>query len=186
MRHSLIAVAVTLALGTSASAVGAQSRVGADSATRSTRFVRDFVYGSVEGLAFAGVDQLRTDPPEWGKGWRGYGKRAASDIGEFAIQETVTEALAAAMDRPLDYKRCKCSETGDRVAHAFLLAITDPMPDGSHPLAVPRIVGAYAGSGAQAAWRPAGTTSRLQVALINGTSSLVIGGFIDLFHEFIR
>ena len=60
------------------------------------------------------------------------------------------------------------------------------MPDGSHPLAVPRIVGAYAGSSAQAAWRPVGTTSRLQVALINGTGSLVIGGFINLFHEFIR
>lgn len=187
MRHPrLLLLTAAVAGALSASAAGAQSRVGADSAKRTTRFGRDLLYGSVEGLAYAGVDQLRTDPPEWGKGWRGYGKRAASNIGEFAIQETVTEGLAAAMDRPLDYKRCRCRDVGDRVGHAILLAVTDQMPDGSHPLAVPRIVGAFAGSFAQAQWRPATTTSRTQVALVNGSTSLVIGGLINLFHEFIR
>ena len=57
MRHSLIAAAVTLALAIvpAARPIGAQGRVGSDSAKRTTRFARDFVYGSVEGLAFAGV-----------------------------------------------------------------------------------------------------------------------------------
>lgn len=161
----------------------AQSRVGSDSATRLTRLGRALAYGTLEGFGYAAIDQLSNSPPEWGHGWRGYEKRAASDIGEFLIQETVTEGLAAAMNRPLDYRRCKCHGTGDRIGHAFVGAITDEMPNGSRPLAVPRIVGAYVGAFAQATWRPP-TNGRTRVALVNGTTSLAIGLLINLYHEF--
>jgi hypothetical protein len=177
-----------LAIALGATLVGAprahaQSRVGSDSATRITRLGRDFAYGTVEGLAFAGLDQWNNDPAEWGKGWRGYGKRAASNLGEFYIQEGVTEGLAAAMNRPLDYKTCGCRDFGDQLAAALRGAVTDQMPNGSHPIAVPRIVGAYAGSFAQAGWRPATGSSRARVALLNGTESLAIGAAINLYHE---
>jgi hypothetical protein len=163
--------------------ISAQGRVGSDSATRLTRLGRDFAYGTVEGLGFAGLDQLNNDPAQWGKGWRGYGKRVASNLGEFYIQEGVTEGLAAAMNRPLDYKACRCRTFGGQVAAALRGAVTDQMPDGSHPIAVPRIVGAYAGSFAQAGWRPATSSSRARVALLNGTTSLAIGALINLYHE---
>ena len=58
------------------------------------------------------------------------------------------------MDRPLDYTPCKCTETGDRVIWAVQGAILDELPNGQRVVAVPRIVGAYVGSFAQAAWRP--------------------------------
>jgi predicted phage tail protein len=135
------------------------------------------------GFAYAGVDQLRNDPPEWGKGWHGYGRRLASDVGEFTIQETVTEGLAAAMNRPLDYQRCRCRPIGSRVAWALASSLTDPLPHGHRALAVPRIVGAYAGSFAQASWRPATTTGRTTTALINGSVSLLVGAGINLFYE---
>lgn len=121
--------------------------------------------------------------PSGGKGWRGYEKRAASNVGEFVIQEGVTEGLAAAMNRPLDYRRCECHGTADRIGHALLGAFTDEMPDGRHLLAVPRIVGAFAGSTAQAMWRPS-TSSRTTTALVNGSTSLGIGALINLFYEF--
>lgn len=165
-------------------AVSAQGRVGSDSATRLTRLGRAFAYGTVTGLAFTAVDQWQTQPPEWGKGWRGFGKRAASNLGEFYIQEGVTEGLAAVMNRPLDYLRCKCRGTGDRMLWALQAGFTDQMADGTHPIAVPRIVGAYAGSFAQAAWRPPGSSSRLTNALVNGTTSLGIGVLINMFYEF--
>jgi hypothetical protein len=177
---------VLTALVVGASRAHAQARVGSDSATRLTRFGRDLLYGTAEGLAFSGVDQLRTDPPEWGKGWRGYEKRVASNVGEFLIQETVTEGLAAAMDRPLDYKRCRCKKFDDRLVHAARGALFDEMRDGSHELAIPRIVGAYTGSFAQAAWRPKTANSVLRVGLVNGTTSLAIGGLINLYHEVHR
>jgi len=162
----------------------AQSRVGADSASRLTRYGRDLLYGTALGFAYAGVDQLRNDPVEWGKGWRGYEKRLASDVGEFLVQETATDILASALNRPLDYQRCHCGDAGNRVEWALMSSITDPTPTRGHVLAVPRIVGAFAGSFAQAAWRPATSTSRMQLGLLNGATSLLIGAGINLFHEF--
>lgn len=50
-------------------------------------------------------------------------------------------------------------------------------------LAIPRIVGAYSGSFAQAAWRPATAQSRTRTALVNGTVSLLIGAGINLYYE---
>jgi hypothetical protein len=164
-------------------ALGAQSRVGKDSSTRATRYGRDVVYGTAMGFVYAGVDQLRNDPAEWGKGWRGYEKRLASDIGEFLIQETVTTVLAASLDRPLDYQLCHCRGTGRRLGWALHEAVTDVMPDGSHPVAIPRIVGAYAGSFSQAAWRPDAASGRLRTGLVNGTVSLLIGAGINVYYE---
>lgn len=177
---------VTVALAAlvlAAAPAHAQWRVGSDSLTRWTRFGRDLAYGTAEGLAFAGLDQARKEPPEWGNGWQGYGKRAASNVGEFVIQESVTEALAAAFRRPLDYTKCHCGSTMKRIGWAVWGAVTDQMPDGSHPMAIPRIAGAYAGSFAQAVWRPS-DSDRTTVALRNGTTSLGIGALINLFYEF--
>lgn len=166
----------------SSSTALAQVRVGRDSSTRLNRFGRDLIYGTGEGLAFAGVDQLRNEPPEWGKGGIGYSKRAASDVGEFVIQEGTTEALAAAMHRPLDYERCRCRGAWNRVRWALWGSVTDQMPGGHHPIAIPRIVGAYVGSFAQASWRPS-DGDRLRAGVVNGTVSLLIGAGINLFQE---
>jgi hypothetical protein len=163
----------------------AQVRVGRDSSTRLNRFGRDLVYGVGMGLVYGELDQLRNDPPEWGAGWDGYRRRAASDVGEFVIQEGVTEAMAAGLHRPLDYERCRCRGFGNRVRWALWGSVTDPMPNGNHPVAVPRIVGAYAGSFAQASWRPA-RSDRMRTALVNGTVSLLIGAGINLFQEVRR
>jgi hypothetical protein len=161
----------------------AQARVGRDSSTRLTRYGRDLLYGTVLGFGYAGIDQWRNDPVEWGSGSSGYGKRLASNVGEFAIQETVTDLLAAAMNRPLDYQPCHCHDMGERIGWALEGAITDPTPGGHHLIAVPRIVGAYAGSFAQASWRPNTPAGRTRIALVNGTTSLLIGAGINLFHE---
>ena len=176
---------VTLLVATVACSAQSQVRVGRDSSTRLARFGRDMVYGTVLGLAWGEVDQLRNDPPKWGKGVEGYRRRAASDVGEFLIQEGATEALAALLKRPLDYAPCHCRGIGNRLRWALAASVTDPMPNGSHPVAVPRIAGAYAGSFAQASWRPA-TSDRTRTALINGTVSLLIGAGINVFQEWRR
>ncbi len=165
-------------------AVQAQGRVGADSATRTRRYRHDVLYGAALGFAYAGIDQLRNDPIEWGRGWPGYERRLASNVGEFLVQETVTDLLAAQLDRQLDYQPCHCHGTGRRIGWALHAAVTDPQPDGTHPIAFPRIVGAYAGSFAQAAWRPVNPgASRTRVALVNGTTSLLVGAGINVWHE---
>lgn len=162
----------------------AQWRVGSDSATRLTRLGRAVAYGSILGLGYAGVDQWQNDPPEWGRGWPGFGRRAASNLGEFYIQEGVTEGLAAAMGRPLDYTPCKCEPIGDRVIWAVQGSLVDVQPNGQRVIAVPRIVGAYVGSFAQAAWRPSGGQNRWTTGLVNGTTSLGIGVLFNMYYEF--
>jgi hypothetical protein len=178
----LVVLVALLALSAAPQLLSAQSRVGHDSSTRTRRYLRDLAYGTVLGFGWAGVDQLNNNPPEWGKGWRGYGKRAASDIGEFVIQETVTDALAAALDRPLDYRLCHCARWSQKFRWALRAAVTDPRPDGSNPIAIPRIVGAYTGALAQASWRPS-TSSRARTVLTNGTISLLIGAGINIYDE---
>jgi hypothetical protein len=164
----------------------AQVRVGSDSSTRLNRYGRDLVFGTLMGFAYAGVDQWRNDPPEWGNGGQGYGKRLASNVGEFVIQETMTDILAAAAKRPLDYQPSPHHDTGARIGWALQQAVTDRMPDDTHPIAYPRIVGAYAGSFAQAAWRPNTGSGRMRIGLVNGTTSLLVGAAINLYHEFRR
>jgi hypothetical protein len=183
MRTSPVLAAVLLTIA--AGAAQAQVRVGRDSSTRLNRFGRDLVYGTGMGLAYAEVDQMQNEPDEWGKGWEGYRKRAASNIGEFVIQEAVGEGLAAALQRPLDYQPCPCRGVGNRLSWALWQGVTDFTQHGQHPIAVPRIVGAYAGSFAQASWRPA-TSNRTRVALVNGTVSLLIGAGINVFQELKR
>jgi hypothetical protein len=154
-----------------------------DSASRLQRLGRALTYGTATGFAFAAYDQVTNNPSQWGHGFSGFGKRVASNLGEFYIQEGVTEGLAAVMNRPLSYKRCTCREFGDRVGWAALGAVTDVMPDGSRRVAVPRIVGAYVGSMAQEAWRPS-NGDRVRVGLVNGTTSLAIGALINMYYEF--
>jgi hypothetical protein len=58
------------------------------------------------------------------------------------------------------------------------------MPNGTRLVAVPRIVGAYTGSFAQATWRPSNHHDRTRVALVNGTTALALGALINLYYEF--
>jgi hypothetical protein len=177
-------VAVAAAVLLIPASASAQWRVGKDSATRWTRFGRDLAYGAVVGLGYAAVDQAFNSPPQWGGGMAGYGRRAASNVGEFVIQESVTEGLAAAMKRPLDYQRCQCTETKQRVWSAVEQSFTDKMPDGSYQVAWPRIIGSYVGAAAQATWRPSNGNNKFAQAALNGTTSLGLGVFINLFYEF--
>lgn len=187
IRRRFVHAAGALALATFATTtLSGQVRVDNGRHTRWQRFGRDMSYGVLEGLAFAGVDQATHQPREWGDGGNGFGKRAASDVGEFVIQESVTEGLAAAMKRPLDYTKCRCRGTGARIGHALLLGIVDEKTDGQYAFAVPRVAGAFVGSLAQASWRPGPSSDRTRVALGNAATSLAIGAGINLFHEFVR
>jgi hypothetical protein len=182
-KHVALGVAAACLVAGAARAE-AQWRVGPDSATRLTRLGRAMAYGTLMGVGFSAVDQWQNEPPEWGHGWPGYGRRLASNLGEFYIQESVTEGLAFAMGRPLDYTRCRCIPTGDRVIWALQGAYLDQQPNGRRYIAIPRIVGAYTGSFAQAMWRPSSGESKLNTALVNGTTSLAIGALINLYYEF--
>ena len=183
---TLVAVGLAVGLCVLPAPVAAQVRVDLGRHTRLQRFARDAAYGTAEGLGFAAIDQAQDRPSEWGGGAAGYGKRAASNVGGFLIQESVTEGLAAALKHPLDYTRCRCGGILPRTGHALLGAVADEEPGGAYTFALPRFAGAYAGALAQTTWRPGAGRSRVDTALRNGSTSLAIGGLINLFHVFIK
>jgi len=90
------------------------------------------------------------------------------------------------MNRPLDYSRCRCRAFDARLGHALAGAVFDQLPRGRESLAIPRIVGAFVGAYAQATWRPSRSTSRTNLTLTNGTTSLALGALINIYHEFHR
>jgi hypothetical protein len=155
----------------------AQNVTNTDSLTRMGRYMHNIGYGAALGFVWAGVDQLQDDPDDWT-----YGQRLASGLGEFLIQETVTDGLAWAMHRPMIYPYCTCDHTTNRIGWGLKLGVLDQLPNGKLTPAWPRIIGAYAGSFAQASWRPA-NGDRTQTALLNGTISLLIGGGVNVYHE---
>ena len=175
--------AVSLIALTLVSTTAHAQRVGRDLAMCLVRFGCAVAYGAAMSFVYSGVNQINNEPAEWGKGWRGYGKRYASNLGEFVIQESVTDGIAAIMKRPLDYTPCHCTGTDRRIGYALAGAVTDQMPNGRHPIAVPRIIGAYAGAYAPTTWTP-NSRSRLNQTLLNGTTSLAVGGLINIYHEF--
>lgn len=168
------------------SAQAPATRYNPDTTQWERHVARDALWGVSEGVLFAAVNQWQNEPSQWGNGGSGFGKRVASNVGEFVIQEGVTAGLSYAMEHPLDYIRCSCHETSARVGWAMKNAVLDPMPDGRMAIAIPRIAGAFVGSFAQAAWRPTGNGSRSTawVAIANGTASLAIGALVNIYHEF--
>jgi hypothetical protein len=181
-------LSLVLFIGVSGSVrpLAAQSRVGPDSADRLTAYGRNMAWMTAGGLGYATWDQLMNNPEQWGHSWSGYGKRVASNVGATAIQETVTEGIAYVMDRPVTYQRCKCTGTSRRVNWALRGTVTDQMPDGSAPIAVPRIVGGYVGAYARTTWFPSNTgNSRLTRTLIDGTTTLAVSAVINLTYEFL-
>lgn len=143
---------------------------------RGGRYVRDVGWSIALGLLAGGVDHLRNVPEEWGRGWRGYERRAASDAGAGLVGTTVEHALAAVLDRPTQYTTCRCTGVGPRLQHAFLGAVSDSVTPHGRAVAVPRIAAALTGALAQQFWLPNRTTrDRIGATITAGSLSIVYG-----------
>jgi hypothetical protein len=123
--------------------------------------------------AGSGIDQLRNDPPEWGKSSSGFGKRVASNAGSRAVAVTTRHALAAVLDRSTVYARCRCTDAGGRFSHGIVGAFTDLDSHDRRVFSEPILAGAVAGAFAPLIWRPsysAGTAAE-NVAISYGLSA---------------
>jgi len=136
-------------------------------------YARDLIGpGALLGTATsATVDQMRTDPHEWGDGGEGFARRAASHAGSLAVEQTVRHGLAVALGRSTRYQRCECSGVGARVGHAVRETLTDRDQAGRRAVSIPRLAGVFAAAAAQPLWRP---DVRVSDAAVSAGSSLVI------------
>jgi hypothetical protein len=134
--------------------------------------------------AAAGYDQSQNDPPEWKQGASGYGKRYASRLGQYAIEQTVTYGLSEAFKLDSGFHKSTRSGFSGRLSDALIQNITSRTERGKRVLSAPRLAGAYVGGIIPAVtWYP--ERYGYKDGLRAGTYSLAVGFGINVLREFI-
>lgn len=134
--------------------------------------------------ATAGINQWRDHPEEWGQGAKGYGRRYASNLGQNAIQQTVTYGLDMGMGLDTGFKRSKREGFFPRLKDALLQNVTSRTRSGNRVVSVPRLAGVYTGAiVARETWYP--ERYSYKDGLRSGTNSLLTGFGINLIREFV-
>jgi hypothetical protein len=134
--------------------------------------------------AAAGIDHWAKNPPEWGQGASGYGKRYASDLGQNAIQQTTSYGLSEAFRLDSSFTNSSRSGFGPRLEDALLENVTSRTRKGKRIISVPRLAGFYVGGiVATEAWYP--SRFNYKDGLREGTYALLFGFATNVFEEFI-
>ncbi len=127
--------------------------------------------------------QFADDPPEWGQGAEGYGKRFASSYGVFAVQESTEAAVAAALGQDPRYISCDCSGFWKRFGFAVSSTVMTYDNAGDRTFAWGRVGGRYAGSMAAITWFP--DRYGWKDGMREGTQRFGFGAAANLVREFM-
>jgi hypothetical protein len=132
----------------------------------------------------AGIDQWRDHPEEWGQGMKGFGRRYASNLGQNAIQQTVTYGLDEAFGLDTGFKKSTREGFGARLKDALIQNVTSRTKSGKRVISAPRFAGAYSGGiVSREAWYP--ERYSYKDGLRAGTGNLLTGFGINLLREFV-
>jgi len=132
----------------------------------------------------AGFDQGQNNPPEWKQGGSGYGKRFASRMGHYAIEQTTSYALSEAFRLDTGFERSQRQGFSARLGDALIQNVTSRTRTGKRIISAPRLAGAYVGGLVPAlTWYP--SRFSYKDGLREGTYSLAGGFVINAMREFI-
>jgi hypothetical protein len=166
-----------------------KASVSTSSLTLADRF---HIYGrtllrpySIVGPALgAGIGQWEDEPPEWGQGAKGYGRRIGSGMTRQFISETIRFGVAAADGEDPRYHRSQDSGIWPRARHAIVETFTSETADGSRIPAYSRFAGTYGAAFISNAWYP-DSRATAGYALRRGSTALASSVGFHLFEEFI-
>jgi hypothetical protein len=139
------------------------------------------IYFASFGSALGG--HAANDPRDWGGGFKGYGGRAASQYGLFAIQNTIHDGGAAALGYEPRYFRCQCTGVWRRTGHAFEMTFLTYDQHGHKRLDLPQLAGAYGSGMISTLWYPKGYSPLVQ-GVQAGHAQLGFVAGIHLIQEF--
>jgi len=140
---------------------------------------------SVVGPAFgAGIGQWEDEPPEWGQGGQGYGRRFASGISRQFISETIRFGVAAADGEDPRYHRSEDAGFWDRTKHVVVESFTSETASGKRIPAYSRFAGTYGAAFISNAWYP-DSRSGAGWALRRGSTALASSVGFHMFEEFM-
>ncbi len=129
------------------------------------------------------IDQINGQPPEWGGGMEGYGRRLASRFGTGVIQGTVQSAGAAVLGQDPRYIRSADTRFVHRIGHAFLYSIITYNSSGQNRLALATLGSYYASSMLTNYWYP-GRFTALGDGVRDGNRQVILAGLVNQFQEF--
>ncbi len=104
---------------------------------------------------FSLSDQARGQPPAWGGGWAGYGKRVASHHGQFVAQNSLSALGNGILGYEPRYDVCRCNGFWRRTRHA--VARNFVTYDRTETKLRPQLAlyaGAFGGGMVAASWTP--------------------------------
>jgi hypothetical protein len=139
--------------------------------------------GAFRTVFTALVAQGSNRPPEWGQGFKGYGKRSASAFATYTIQSSIESAGDALLKQDPRYIRCDCEKVSQRVKHAFIYDFFTKNSEGDLRFAYAKVGSAYAAQFIQTLWYP-DHYSLLKTGFRQGSQSLAFGFGINLIVEF--
>jgi hypothetical protein len=79
------------------------------------------------------LDQIHEFPKEWGTGWRGAEKRAASLYGQFVVGDFIERSVKAIDKEDTRYRRLGAGNFFNRTGHAVAFTVVARTPDGFSP-----------------------------------------------------
>lgn len=129
------------------------------------------------------IDQITGQPPEWGGGMEGYGKRLASRFATGVIQGTVQSAGAALLGEDPRYIRSADQRIFRRIGHAFAYGIITYNNEGKRRFALATVGSYYASSMLTNYWYP-GRYTALGDGVRDGNRQVILAGLVNQFQEF--
>lgn len=140
---------------------------------------------TVVGPAFgAGIGQWEDEPPEWGQGGEGYGRRFASGMARSVISETIRFGVAAVDGEDPRYHRSLETGFWNRTKHVFVETFTSETASGTRIPAYSRFAGAYGAAFISNAWYP-DSRATAGYALRRGSTALASSLGFHMFEEFV-
>jgi len=129
------------------------------------------------------IDQASGEPPEWGGGMAGYGRRLASRIGTGIIGGTVQSAGTALLGQEPRYIQSANPHTLHRIGHAFLFTFVTFNNEGKKRIAFPSLASYYVSSMSADLWLPSRYTA-LGDGVRDGNRQVIITVLLNQFQEF--
>lgn len=129
------------------------------------------------------IDQAGGQPPEWGGGVKGYGRRVASRFAAGTIQGSIQSGGDALMGLEPRYVRSTAHNPARRIGHAFALSFLTYNNEGKLRLNLPNLGSYYASSVIATTWQPKRYTA-LGDGVRDGNRQVITGVAFNLVQEF--
>ena len=140
-----------------------------------------YLFGSA---ASAGIGLWRDQPPEWGQGGRGFGRRFASSYAQHIVSETLLFGASSALGEDNRYIRTGSGEFKHRLGYALKSTFLARHDDGSRHLSISKFGALGGASMISRAWQPPGP-DRMRGAGVNFGVSVAAAMGLNVAREFL-